>query len=432
MTTPHLDRQYIKDLPVSRRSLLRGAAGGVGLAAGLGMSGFASAAAPQKPTLQKPFELVSDNILPNAKTPLWGMAMAYGEQRLDLIDLDNSQILHSMSGFQASHAITPIEHLNRFVIHGYRPESRTGALLVFEVNPETKAWKIVLDKDIKGGRPLHWQPRPDLSEIVFNTIGDGALHVLDTRTLEVTKYVGGGIHSNMAMMDDLLIATDQMAGPSQLLITDRKTNKVLTKTSVNNWGHGVTVNFERGEAYVWAKDGVHRISLAQKSMGKHLGLIPSREPGERCWFCWTPQGSRFSHDVAWNWEEGKGDVYGDYLTALDMKTARIERIATGSKDIRPSFLQVSPDGKWGLSSLRGRDDIGVFNLEKNSFEGTVEAGAARKSFFERDMAFCKNRDFALVTNTAEKSVSLLNLKTKQEHRRIYLPRKPDWFKALSV
>ena len=219
MTTPHLDRQYIKDLPVSRRSLLRGAAGGVGLAAGLGMSGFASAAAPQKPTLQKPFELVSDNILPNAKTPLWGMAMAYGEQRLDLIDLDNSQILHSMSGFQASHAITPIEHLNRFVIHGYRPESRTGALLVFEVNPETKAWKIVLDKDIKGGRPLHWQPRPDLSEIVFNTIGDGALHVLDTKTLEVTKYVGGGIHSNMAMMDDLLIATDQMAGPSQLLIT---------------------------------------------------------------------------------------------------------------------------------------------------------------------------------------------------------------------
>ena len=115
-----------------------------------------------------------------------------------------------------------------------------------------------------------------------------------------------------------------------------------------------------------------------------------------------------------------------------MKTARIERIATGSKDIRPSFLQVSPDGKWGLASLRGRDDIGIFNLEKNSFSGTAKVGAAKKSFFERDMAFCKNRDFALVTNTAEKSVSLLNLKTKQEHRRIYLPRKPDWFKALSV
>jgi len=431
MTTPHIQHQFIKDLPVSRRGVLRGAVGSVGLAAGLGMSGMVSAA-PQKLTHQTPFDLISDNILPDAKAPLWGMAMAYGEKRLDLIDLDNSQILHSISGFEATHAITPVEHLNRFVIHGYRPKKRTGALLVFEVNPETKSWKILLDKDIKGGQLLHWQPRPDLSEIVFNTTGDGALHVLDTKTLEITRYVGGGIHSNMAMMDDLLIATDQMAGPSQLLITDRKTNKVLTKTAVNNWGHGVTVNFERGEAYVWAIDGVHRISLAQKSMGKHLGLIPSLEAGERCWFCWTPQGARFAHDAAWNWDNEKGDVYGDYLTALDMKTARIERIATGSKDIRPSFLQVSPDGKWGLSSLRGRDDIGIFNLEKNSFEGTVDAGAARPSFFERDMAFCKNRDFALVTNTAEKSVSLLNLKTQEEHRRIYLPRKPDWFKALSV
>ena len=133
MTTPHLRRQYIKDLPVSRRSILRGAAGGAGLAAGLGMSGLASAATPKAPRLQAPFELVSDNILPDAKAPLWGMAMAYGEKRLDLIDLDNSQILHSMSGFQATHAITPIEHLNRFVIHGYRPEKRTGAILVLSL-----------------------------------------------------------------------------------------------------------------------------------------------------------------------------------------------------------------------------------------------------------------------------------------------------------
>jgi len=115
-----------------------------------------------------------------------------------------------------------------------------------------------------------------------------------------------------------------------------------------------------------------------------------------------------------------------------MKTARIERISTGSKDIRPSFLQVSPDGLWGLSSLRGRDDIGIFNLEKNTFEGTVKAGPAKQAFFERDMAFCKNRDFALVTNTTDKSISLLNLKKRQEVRRIYLPRKPEWFKSLSV
>jgi len=196
------------------------------------------------------------------------------------------------------------------------------------------------------------------------------------------------------MMDDLLIATDQMAGPSRLLITDRKTNNILSSTPVSTWGHGVTVNFERGEAFVWAKDGTHRISLAQKTMGKHLGVIPSLERGERCWFCWTPQGARFTHDVAWNWSEDRGgDYYQPYLTAVD---------------------------------------IGIFNLQKNSFEGTVKAGPARPSFFERDMAFCKNRDFALVTNTAEKSISLLNLKRREEVRRIYLPRRPAWFKSLSV
>jgi len=233
-------------------------------------------------------------------------------------------------------------------------------------------------------------------------------------------------------MDDLLIATDEMAGPSRLLITDRKTNKVLTQTPVGHWGHGVSVNFERGEAYVWAKDGIHRVSLAQKTIGQHIGLIPSLHTGERSWFCWTPQGGQFSHDVSWNWEAGKGDVYQPYLTAIDMKHARIERIATGDKDIRPSYLQVSPDGGLGLASLRGRTDMGVFDLSNNSFKGTIDIGEARPSFFERDMAFCKDRNFALVTNTADKSVSLLDLTKRKEVRRLYLPRKPVWFKSLSV
>jgi len=432
MTSPHLQFQIIKDLPISRRSILRGAASSIGAATTFGLGRFALAASNPAKLTQAPSDLVSETISSRANDPLWGMAMSYGEKRLDLIDLDNAQIIHSIEGFEASHAITPIEHLNRFVVHGYRPAKKAGALLIFQVNPVTKAWSLILDKEIKGGRLLHWQPRPDLSEIVFNTIEDGSLHVLDTKSLEITQYVGGGIHSNMAMMDDLLIATDQMAGPSRLLITDRKANKTLSSTAVSTWGHGVTVNFERGEAFVWAKDGTHRISLAKKTMGKHLGVIPSLERGERCWFCWTPQGARFTHDVAWNWDEDRGDYYQPYLTAVDMKTARIERIPTGSKDIQPSFLQVSPDGLWGLTSLRGRDDIGIFNLQKNSFEGTVKAGPARPSFFERDMAFCKNRDFALVTNTAEKSISLLNLKRREEVRRIYLPRRPTWFKSLSV
>ena len=432
MSGLNIQHQIVKDLPLSRRKILRGAASTIGVAAAIGSGGIAFSKSKTEILNQTPLDLLSRNILDDIDNRLWGMAMSYGEKRLDLIDLDQSQIIHSIEGFEASHAITPIEHLNRFVVHGYRPEKAMGALLVFQVDPITKSWSLLLDKDIEGGRLLHWQPRPDLSEIVFNTIEDGSLHVLDTKTLAITQYVGGGVHSNMAMMDDLLIATDQMSGPSRLLITDRKTNKTLSSTAVSSWGHGVTVNFERGEAYVWAKDGLHRISLSQRSMGKHLGLVPSLEAGERCWFCWTPQGSRFSHDVAWNWDGEKGDVYQPYLTAVDMKTARIERIPTHSPDIRPSFLQVSPDGKIGIASLRGRDDVGIFNLDRNTFEGTIKAGPAKKSFFERDMAFCKNRDFALVTNTAEKSISLLNLKTRQEVRRIYLPRKPSWFKSLSA
>ena len=261
-------QQYIQDVSLSRRTLIGGATLGLS-AALLPAAAFARDTTTFSP--QSPKSLVTNGKAPNPNDPLWGMAMSYGEKRLDLIDLDGSQILHSFEGFDASHAIIPIEHLNRFVIHGYRPKTQTGALMVLEVDPLTKKWSVLMDKDIKGGRLLHWQPRPDLTEIVFNTIGDGGLHVLDTKTLELQRYVGGGRHSNMAMMDDLLIATDAMAGPSRLLITDRKTNTTLSATSVNEWGHGVSVNYERGEAYVWAKDGIHRISLAQENDGQTSG-----------------------------------------------------------------------------------------------------------------------------------------------------------------
>ena len=426
---PRFHRQYIQDLPLGRRGVLKALGGGAAL----------SALAPVSPAFaRKPERIpVSDGALRNkiigeSALDLWGMAMSFGEDRLDLIDLDGSQIVHSFEGLDASHAITPIEHLNRFIIHGFKPEKRVGSLLVVQVDPVTKAWEVLLDQDLPGGRLLHWQPRPDMSEIVFNSIGDGGLHVLDTKTLKISSYIGGGVHSNMAMMDDLLIATDQMSGPSQLFVTDRKTNKILSETPLSPWGHGVTVNYERGEAFVWARDGVHRISLAAKTMGEHLGVILPPNIGERCWFCWTPQGSRYAHDVAWGWDNDEGDVYQDYLSVIDMKQGKLEQIPTGNSDIRPSFLQVSPDGKWGLASIRGHDDIAIFDLVENSFKGTVSAGPAKVSFFERDMAFSKDRNFAMVTNSGENSISMIDLKAREEVRRIYLPRRPLWFKALSV
>ena len=419
----HVHKQYIRDLPLNRRGVLKS----------MGAAATIAALTPATSVLaqSKPEQLRGDQFTASGPN-LWGMAMSYGEDRLDLIDLDGSQIVHSFDGLDASHAITPVEHLNRFIIHGYRPALKSGALMVVEIDPVTKSWDVLMDKKIEGGRLLHWQPRPDMTEVAFNTIDDGGLHVLDTKSLKVTAYTGGGVHSNMAMMDDLLIATDQMSGPSRLLLTDRKTNKILTTTDIAPWGHGVTVNYERGEAFVWARDGVHRVSLARGSMGKHLGVINSATPGERSWFCWTPQGGRYAHDVAWKWETGTGDIYQPYLAVIDMKRGRLEQIPTGDPDLQPSYLQVSPDGQWGLASLRGQDNIGIFDLKKNTFKGVVNAGPARASFFERDMAFSKNRKYAMVTNTGENSVSLINLADREEVRRIYLPRRPLWFKTLSV
>ena len=156
-------------------------------------------------------------------------------------------------------------------------------------------------------------------------------------------------------------------------------------------------------------------------------MIEPFQPLQRSWFCWTPQGGRFTHDAAWN----KGDIYDPYLLAVDMKTGKFEQIPTGEPELQPSFLQVSPDGKWGLASMQGFEEVGVFDLENNAFRGTVFAGPARLSFFERDMAFCRNRNYALVTNSAENSLSLLDLENQDELRRIYLPRRPDWIKVLS-
>ena len=358
---------------------------------------------------------------------LWGVAMAYCQGRLDLIDLDGNRLLHSFEGIRATHAITPIESLNRFVIHGHRQHSNKGVVVVFQVDPVNKTWEVILNEDLPGGPALHWQPNPEFTQIVFNTVGDGGLHVLDTKELTIKRYNGGGRHSKMAFFENYLVATDKMSGPTNLNIVDRNTGKLVSQTAVGNWGHGVTVNDQRGEAFVWSTDGVHVISLAQGTMGKRLRLMETENTDERSWFCWTPQGGRYSHDVSWN----PGDEYRPYLLVVDMLKGKFERISTGDPGLQPSYLQLSPDGKWGLASLRGLEEIAIFDTEANEYKGLVSAGPAKASFFERDMTFCRQRDCAIVTNTGDNTISLLDLKQKQEVRRISLPRQPLWLKAIS-
>ena len=372
-------------------------------------------------------ELKFQQLNDGAENRLWGVALAYGEDKLDLIDLDNNKLLHSFSGLRATHAITPIEHLNRFIVHGSKIGTREGAIGVLQVDPVKKTWSIPFYKTLTGGPALHWQPDPEFKRVVFNTIGDGGLHVLDTNKLTLRSYTGGGGHSNMAFLDQYLIATDEMSGPTNVRVINLETGKIESKTPVGNWGHGLTVCRERGEAFVWSREGVQVVSLAKKTLGKHSGIFEPKDVDVRGWFCWTPQGGQFSHDVAWAY----GDKYRPHLLVTDMKNHRLEKIPTGDPDLQPSFLQLSPDGKWGMASLRGREEIGIFDTAANTFNGVVKAGPARPGFFERDMTFCLNRDCGIVTNTGDNSISLLDLKRKEEVRRISLPRRPMWLKAIS-
>ena len=410
---PQFEIETIAEEDVSRRSFLQ--MGGACMAGGLLLPNFDLSFGIQEKTPA------------TEREKMWGVAMAYGEGRLDLIDLDNSRMLHSFEGIRATHAITPIEALNRFVIHGHRADSKEGAVVVFEVDPVAKTWEVVLNEVLPGGPALHWQPNRDFTEIVFNTVGDGSLHVLDTQELTIERFNGGGQHSNMAFFKNYLVATDKMSGETNLSVTNRETGELVSVTHVGNWGHGVTVNDERGEAFVWSSEGVHVISLAENTMGDYVKLIKTKNQDERSWFCWTPQGGRYSHDVSWN----PGDEYRPHLLVIDTQEGRFETIPTGDPELQPSYLQLSPDGKWGLASLRGLEEIAIFDTVANQFKGVVKAGPARASFFERDMAFCRERDCALVTNTGNNTISLLDLNAKKEIRRIELPRRPLWLKAIS-
>ena len=411
---PHqIEVETVPEEDISRRSFLQ--QGSACMAGGLLIPSLIDEALKFKQVQKKEVER------------MWGVAMAYGQGRLDLIDLDNNRLLHSFEGIRATHAITPIESLNRFVIHGHRADSKDGAVVVFQVDPVKKTWEMILNKDLPGGPALHWQPNPDFSEIMFNTVGDGSLHVLDTKELTIKQYIGGGQHSNMAFFKNYLVATDKMSGPTKLNVVDRDTGKLVSQTPLGSWGHGVTVNDQRGEAFIWSNDGVHVVSLAKATMGNEVKVMETPDPAERSWFCWTPQGGRYSHDVSWT----AGDNYKSYLLVIDMLKGKFEKISTGDPDLQPSFLQLSPDGKWGLASLRGKEEIAIFDTKANKFEGLVSAGPAKASFFERDMTFCRQRDCAIVTNTGDSTISLLDLKRKQEVRRIGLPRRPLWLKAIS-
>ena len=115
---PQIEVETVTAEDVSRRSFLQ--TGSACVAGGLLLPKFLNE------------QLAVRQVQQNDSDRMWGVAMAYGGGRLDLIDLDNAKLLHSFEGIRATHAITPIESLNRFVIHGCllytSPSPRDGLL----------------------------------------------------------------------------------------------------------------------------------------------------------------------------------------------------------------------------------------------------------------------------------------------------------------
>ncbi len=186
------------------------------------------------------------------------------------------------------------------------------------------------------------------------------------------------------------------------------------------------MNDQTGRAFVWAHDGVHIVSLAKKNLGTHLGLIQLPQPKQRSWFCWTPQGGRYSHDQTWN----AGDQYSPWLTVIDMEKTRLERIETGTE--QPGTLQISPDGKIGLSGSHSSNNICLFDIPANRFLGTVAAGRHEGGFFDRDVGFSRDRTITFVTNPADKTITAIDIPHQQAIGQIPLAAKPVWMKVLTA
>ena len=361
-----------------------------------------------------------------------GIAMATSREnnrfRVDLISLKNSRVITTFHDFHASHAVVPVEHLNRFFVHGRKIKTGRGVLMGIQVNPMTERWHLIYEQEIDGGMPLHWQPNRDCSLIQYNTIGDGALHVLNTQSLELESYHGGGRHSNMAFYNNAnwLVATDNLRGGTTLRVIQRKTGEILSETPAGAWGHGVTVNDATKRAFVWASDGVHCIDLREKNLGQHLGVVKPLQRGQRSWFCWTPQGHRFSHDQTWN----PNDVFSPWLTVLDMEKDQLIKVKVDREEL--GTLAISPDGLLGACGSHSSKNACLFDIPSNRFIGKVKIGRGNNDFFDRDIAFSRDRSIVFFTNPPEKTITAVHTKRLAVVGEIDLPARPQWLKVLTV
>ena len=351
-----------------------------------------------------------------------------GRFRVDLLSLKTGEILKTFEDFHASHAVVPVEGLNRFFVHGEDTRTGRGVLLGVEVNPATEAWRVVGRHELGDSRPLHWQPNRDHSLIQYNTIGDKLLHVLNTQTLELESFAGGGKHSNMAFFnrDRWLVATDRLQGGTTLRVIDRASGQILSETPAGGWGHGVTVNDKTERAFVWAGDGLHMVSLRMTDLGQHLGVIKPGRRDQRSWFCWTPQGLRYSHDQTWN----PGDYFSPWLTVVDMEKDELRRIDVPGEAL--GTLGLSPDGSMGICGSHSSRNVCLFDIPANKYLGKVKVGRGGEGFFDRDVSFSRDCSIAFVTDPRDRTLSAIHTREMKRIGKIDLPARPEWMKVLTV
>ena len=113
-----------------------------------------------------------------------------------------------------------------------------------------------------------------------------------------------------------------------------------------------------------------------------------------------------------------------------MENDALERIETESE--QPGTLQISPDGKIGVSGSHSSNNVGLFDIQNNRFLGTAGVGNRNNDFFDRDASFSRDRNFAFVSNPDDKTLSAIDIRLMKTIHHFNLPAKPRWMKVLTL
>ena len=95
-------------------------------------------------------------------------------------------------------------------------------------------------------------------------------------------------------------------------------------------------------------------------------------------------------------------------------------------------LAISPDGNLGACGSHSSKYACIFDIPANKFMGKVKIGKGDNEFFDRDIAFSRDRSQVFFTNPPEKTLTAVHTKRLSVVVHIDLPAGPQWLKVLTV